>query len=146
VSRADHAGSFQKGRAKTGGRQKGVRNRAAQQREAEIAASGLAPLDYMLKIMRDEQLDLPTRLDAAKAVAPYVHPRLAVIDSTIRAEVSVSTLTDEQRRERARQLIRAAFAERPVVIEHEPKVIAGRDVSADVSAQANGEQPEEREG
>jgi len=38
------------------------------------------------------------------------------------------------------------IAERPLVIEHEPRVIAGRDVSADVSAQANGEQQEEREG
>jgi hypothetical protein len=52
----------------------------------------------------------------------------------------MTALTDEQRRERARALIRAAFAERPVLIDVTPKVIAGRDVSSDVQQQANGEQ------
>jgi hypothetical protein len=61
----------------------------------------------MLKITRDETLELPVRLDAAKAVAPYVHPRLAVIDSTVRTEVTVSALTEEERRERARQALGA---------------------------------------
>ena len=55
-------------------------------------------------------------------------------------EVAMTALTDEQRRERARALIRAAFAERPVLIDVTPKVIAGRDVSSDVQQQANGEQ------
>jgi len=54
------------------------------------------------------------RLDAAKAVAPYTNPRLAVIDSTVRAKVEVTDgLSLEERRERARQMIREAFAERP---------------------------------
>jgi hypothetical protein len=86
-------------------------------------------------IFRQEhpQLDLPTRLDAAKAVAPYTNPRLAVIDSTVRAKVEVSgTLSADEMRARARAAIAEAFAERPLAIEHEPRVIAGRDVAKDV--------------
>jgi hypothetical protein len=44
---------------------------------AAIRASGAAPLDYLLQVIRDESLELAKRLDAAKAAAPYVHPRLA---------------------------------------------------------------------
>lgn len=71
-----------KGHPKTGGRQKGTPNKATAARAAEIAASGLTPLDYMLKVMRDEDEVLDVRLDAAKAAAPYVHPRLASIENT----------------------------------------------------------------
>ncbi len=44
---------------------------------AQIRASGITPLDYMLQVMRDEDVEPAKRLDAAKAAAPYVHPRLA---------------------------------------------------------------------
>lgn len=67
---------------KTGGRTAGVPNKATVKRQAEIAASGLTPLDYMLAIMRDAQADDELRFEAAKAAAPYVHPRLASIDNT----------------------------------------------------------------
>ena len=132
--------TFQPGHTKTGGRKRGVTNKRTERYQAEVTKSGLKPVDYLLTVMRDKRQPLPIRLDAAKAAAPYTSPRLAVIDSTVRAEVAVSTLTDEERREQARALIRAAFAERPLVIEHEPRVIAGRDVSSDVQQQANGEQ------
>ena len=66
-----------KGLPKTGGRQKGSTNKATAVREAAIAASGLTPLDFMLKALRDEGNDFLTRFEAAKAAAPYVHPRLA---------------------------------------------------------------------
>jgi hypothetical protein len=91
---------------------------------------------------------------------------VAVIDSTVKlaAEVTV-TLTEEERRQRARQAIAEAFAERPPrVVEGEYTVIGGRDVASDVAAanervqdnrdavtancgeQAKGEAAEEREG
>ena len=70
-----------KGR-KTGGRRKGTPNKATAVRQAEIAGSGLTPLDFMLSVMRDEQADTATRLDAAIKAAPYCHPRLATIDHT----------------------------------------------------------------
>lgn len=36
----------------------------------------------MLKLMRDSALDRDTRLDAAKAAAPYVHPKLNAVEFT----------------------------------------------------------------
>lgn len=41
---------------------------------------GVTPLEYLLGIMRDEALDRNERVDAAKAAAPYVHPRLNAVD------------------------------------------------------------------
>jgi hypothetical protein len=67
---------------KTGGRQKGTPNKATAEKAAEVAASGLSPLDFMLKLMRDEEQPLPLRADAAKNAAPYVHPRLAAVEHT----------------------------------------------------------------
>ena len=77
-------------RVKTGGRTKGVRNIASTKREAEIKASGLTPLDYLLRVMRDESLPDQQRIDAAKAAAPYVHPRLASIEHNGDAENPLS--------------------------------------------------------
>jgi hypothetical protein len=68
-----------KGR-KTGGRQRGTPNKASVEREKVIAESGLTPLKYMLRTLRDESLDLQTRMDAASKAAPYVHPKLAAIE------------------------------------------------------------------
>ncbi|MEH2501228.1 hypothetical protein V1290_000039 [Bradyrhizobium sp. AZCC 1578] len=34
----------------------------------------------MLGLMRNEELDRETRLDAAKSAAPYVHARLAAVE------------------------------------------------------------------
>lgn len=84
--------------AKTGGRAKGTRNKATAAKVREIAESGLTPLDYMLNILRSEvppelneliengtlNVELiaalaawhAQRFEAAKAAAPYVHPRL----------------------------------------------------------------------
>jgi hypothetical protein len=42
----------------------------------------LTPLDHMLAIMRDPKMDMALRFDAAKAAAPYIHPRLNAIEHT----------------------------------------------------------------
>lgn len=65
-----------------GGRKKGSPNKATAAKVAEIAASGLTPLDYMLNLMRDEAAEKSLRMDAAKSAAPYVHPKLANIEHT----------------------------------------------------------------
>lgn len=65
---------------KTGGRTKGTPNKATAAKAAEIAQSGLTPLDYMLKVLRDESIPDERRDDMAKASAPYVHPKLAAVD------------------------------------------------------------------
>ena len=76
-------------RRKTGGRQKGTPNKktaARKAQEAAIAAEiedarfrGIEPLDYMLRVMRDEAEDKNMRFAAAKAAAPYRHPQLSSI-------------------------------------------------------------------
>ena len=39
-------------------------------------------MDFLLKVMRDEEEEFDRRIDAAKSVAPYVHPKLAPVDPT----------------------------------------------------------------
>jgi hypothetical protein len=41
------------------------------------AEGGELPLDYLLSVMRDVKRDVQTRVDAAKAAAPFCHARLA---------------------------------------------------------------------
>lgn len=70
-----------KGGARPGaGRKKGAPNKASAKREAEVKASGITPLDYLLEIMRDDKSEKGVRLDAAKAAAPYVHPKLSSVE------------------------------------------------------------------
>jgi hypothetical protein len=52
-------------------------NQEARQKAAE---GGIMPLDYMLTVLRDEEMDASTRMDAAKAAAPYVHAKLASVE------------------------------------------------------------------
>ncbi len=76
-----------KGLAKTGGRQRGSRNKRTlmeqQQTKTIVQAAkeaGLTPLEYMLKVMRDPKVTQQRRDDMAKACAPYMHARLAAVD------------------------------------------------------------------
>jgi hypothetical protein len=62
------------------GRKRGSPNQATKERQSRVAASGQTPLDYLLGVMRNEEADLEARLDAAKAAAPFVHPRLSGVD------------------------------------------------------------------
>jgi hypothetical protein len=66
---------------KTGGRQKGARNRATAEARAAAEATGILPLDYMLSVMRDPNAD-PRRRDAmAIAAAPYLHSKLSAVEA-----------------------------------------------------------------
>ena len=64
------------------------------EREAEIAASGLTPLEYMLKVLRDENEDTPRRDEMAKAAAPYCHPRLSTVDAKVSVNNSLAEALD----------------------------------------------------
>lgn len=85
-----------KGQPKTGGRTKGATNRASAAKAAEVAASGLTPLDYMLTVLRNETADPDDRQWAAQNAAPYVHPRLAAVEHsgkmTLRHEDALADL------------------------------------------------------
>ena len=86
---------FQKGQSgNKNGRPKGSKNKASAAREVQIKASGLTPLDFMIKCLHGEKIKIkakakepaghyyPTFGDmkwAAAAAAPYVHPKLATV-------------------------------------------------------------------
>jgi hypothetical protein len=44
----------------------------------------------MLSILRDEKAPTDLRFEAAKAAAPYVHPRLAAIDHSVKDDTIVA--------------------------------------------------------
>jgi hypothetical protein len=68
-----------KGLPKSGGRQKGSPNKRTADLQAAVEASGETPVDYMLRVMRDKTVDHDRRDDMAKAVAPYIHAKLAAL-------------------------------------------------------------------
>ena len=65
---------------KTGGRQKGARNRATEEARAAAVATGVLPLDYMLSVMRHPAADHKRRDAMGMAAAPYLHAKLTAID------------------------------------------------------------------
>ena len=67
-----------RGGARSGaGRKPGSRTRLTKESVALAAKLGITPLAVMLGIAGDEKLSVSTRLAAASAAAPYVHPRLS---------------------------------------------------------------------
>ena len=72
-----HSGS--KPGERRGGRQKGTRNKKTVLRDALFYAAAsspdVAPLDFMLALMRDPQAPIDVRLDMAVAAAPFVHTK-----------------------------------------------------------------------
>jgi hypothetical protein len=77
---------------KTGGRQKGTRNKATLRRQRDVERSGTTPLEYMLKVMRNPKADSGRRDDMAKAAAPYVHPKLASMQHTGKGGGPITTV------------------------------------------------------
>ena len=68
---------------KTGGRQKGTKNKRTLTLERlgiNPDANGLLPLEFMLTLMRDGNKPDELRAEMAKAAAPYLHARRAPED------------------------------------------------------------------
>lgn len=61
--------------------------------ELARAKSGMLPLSYMLKVMRDPTAHINRRDDMAKAAAPYLHPRLASVE--VKAEHTIKKVARE---------------------------------------------------
>lgn len=59
--------------------------------------TGVMPLDYLLAVMRDEEQAQEVRIDAAKAVLPYLHPRLAAVEHFGPNEGMVEIVSKQQR-------------------------------------------------
>lgn len=57
--------------------------KASRSREAWHAKQGLMPIDFMLGVLRDGNMTFKDRMWAAQTAAPYVHPKLAQVDTRI---------------------------------------------------------------
>lgn len=55
---------------------------------------GVTPLEFMLGVLRNEMLDQATRMDAAKAAAPYMHARLAATELSGNLNISHEDILD----------------------------------------------------
>ena len=68
------------GKREGAGRPTGATTRRTREIAEKAAKTGLTPLEYILSIMRDESMTTESRFEAAKACAPYIHPRLASVE------------------------------------------------------------------
>jgi hypothetical protein len=66
------------GRRPGAGRPPGSANKRTRAIADAIAMQGITPLDYLVTVMRSNP-GTPEALDAAKAAAPYMHPRLTSV-------------------------------------------------------------------
>lgn len=82
------------GKREGAGRKPGSATRKTREVAEKAAAAGLTPLEYLLSVMRDTEADGHARLDAAKAAAPYMHPRLAQVEAKAREDASVPPLAE----------------------------------------------------
>lgn len=85
------------------GRPKGAKSKTTIAKEAvltEVLARAVqdetTPLEVMLTIMRDPESPAAMKFEAAKAAAPYVHPRLSQVDSRVTKVHDVAELTPDQ--------------------------------------------------
>lgn len=62
------------------GRKAGVRNKKTAEVLQAVEESGLTPLEYMLSVMRDAEVEQRDRLAAANMAAPYIHSKLSSIE------------------------------------------------------------------
>jgi hypothetical protein len=68
------------GKREGAGRPEGAATVKTREIADKAALEGVTPLEFMLSFMNDQNEEMHHRLDAAKAAAPYVHPKLANIE------------------------------------------------------------------
>ena len=68
------------GRREGAGRKKGVPNKKTAEVQKAVAESGVTPLEYLLSVMRDVEVESRERLNAALGAAPYVHAKLSSVE------------------------------------------------------------------
>lgn len=94
------------GRRPGAGRKPGSANRRTREIADRAAAIGITPLEFLLNVMRDEacpkDADLAQkiafhtlRFEAAKAAAPYLHPRLSQREEPVTIEPLTGTLSEQ---------------------------------------------------
>lgn len=74
------------GRREGAGRKRGSANAKTREIADQAALQGVTPLEYMLRIMRDDEAEAGRRDEMAKSAAPYMHPRLNSVDHGVKNE------------------------------------------------------------
>ena len=75
---------FKPGRAKTGGRKPGVKNKKTLQFEDMLNRAkldGKDPMSFAISILRNPEMPIAERKWAAEQLFPYSHPKLSSIES-----------------------------------------------------------------
>lgn len=62
------------------GRPAGAVTTKSREAAEQASSEGLTPLDYMLRVLRDEDASKDDRMWAAEKAAPYVHAKLASVE------------------------------------------------------------------
>lgn len=73
------SGNQRGGKRPGAGRPKGSATKKTREIADKAATAGQTPLEFLLGVMRGESYEFKDRLDAAKAAASYVHPRLTSV-------------------------------------------------------------------
>lgn len=68
------------GKREGAGRKKGSATKLTREIADAAAKEGITPLEHMLNVMRNEEVDDRRRDEMAKAAAPFIHPRLAATE------------------------------------------------------------------
>jgi hypothetical protein len=76
------------------GRKPGSANTKTREIADRAANDGLTPLEFMLEIMRDTSAESGVRFEAAKAAAPYIHPRLSAMDARVEGGLRIEIVDD----------------------------------------------------
>ncbi|MFQ3452039.1 hypothetical protein PMN64_01735 [Bradyrhizobium sp. UFLA01-814] len=89
---------MERGRArKRAGRKPGAATQLNKAAREKVLASGTSPLDFMLAIVRCEDIPRADLFEAAKAAAPYVHARPADVEHSNQIGVkNASEVTDDE--------------------------------------------------
>jgi hypothetical protein len=68
------------GRRAGAGRKVGLLTTKTREIANILMEKGETPLEFMMKLMRDDKQNSAVRFEAAKAAAPYMHPKLAAVE------------------------------------------------------------------
>jgi hypothetical protein len=111
------------GRRPGAGRKMGSVTKVTAQARKQALESGISPLDYMLKVMRNAKAETKRRDDMAKAAAPYLHSHLSSTNVNAKVNVSrgsVARITSDMSLDQAASLWAAKLADLEVETLTEP--------------------------
>lgn len=77
------------GKREGAGRKPGSLSKKTREIATRVAEEGITPLEFLLRVMRDEAQQLERRIDAAKSAAPFVHAKLSAVEHSGAADAPV---------------------------------------------------------